>query len=61
VNQPTPADTVPALAAAAAEPGAHEYIHLNNDASRSHIVEAGVDKAPQVPSGEVKILQGSTL
>jgi hypothetical protein len=61
VNLLTLADTVTAFAAAAVEPGAYEFIHINIDASRSHIVEAGVEKALQVPSGEVKILQGFTV
>ena len=57
----TLSDSVTAFAAAAVEPGAYEFLHINIDESRSSIVEAGVEKPLRVPSEEVKIVRGFTI
>jgi hypothetical protein len=54
----TLADDVTTLAAGVVEPGRYEFIHINIDERRSHVVENGIRKALQIPSEEVKILGG---
>jgi hypothetical protein len=40
------------------EPGRYEFLHINIDEGRSHLVERGARKSIRIPSGEVKILGG---
>jgi hypothetical protein len=54
-------DQVVGFAAGAVTPGDFEFIHINIDASKSNIVEKGVEKPLRVPSQEIKILQGFTV
>ncbi len=49
-------DRVVRLAAGVVEPGTYEFIHINIDEGRSHIVEKGVRRSLQIPSEEVKVL-----
>lgn len=58
VNLLTLADTVTRFAAAAVEPGAYEYVHINIDEDRSSLVENGVEKRLRIPSEEIKIAGG---
>ena len=57
----TLSDKVVSFAAGAVEPGAYEFIHVNIDQERSHLVEQGVQKPLRVPSEEIKILGGFTV
>jgi hypothetical protein len=54
-------DQVVAFAAGAVTPGNFEFIHINIDASKSNIVENGVEKPLRVPSEEIKVLRGFTV
>jgi len=57
----TLADDATTLAAGVVEPGGYEFIHINIDERRSHIVENGIRKSLQIPSEEVKVLGGFTV
>jgi hypothetical protein len=54
-------DTTVSFATGAVEPGEYEFLHINIDGERSHIVENGVEKPLQIPSGEIKVLGGFTV
>ena len=54
-------DQVVGFATGAVTPGDFEFIHINIDASKSNIVENGVQKPLRVPSQEIKILGGFTV
>ena len=55
------ADEVTTLAAGVVQLGDYEFIHINIDEGRSHIVENGIQKPLQVPSEEVKVLSRFTV
>jgi len=46
------------FAAGVVAPGRYEFMHVNIDEPRSHLIQNGVQKSLRVPSGEVKILGG---
>jgi hypothetical protein len=54
-------DTVVMLAAGAVSPGAYEFIRIEIDQSRSHVVENGVRKPLRVPSEQVRVLGGFSV
>jgi hypothetical protein len=54
-------DDITGFAAGAVPPGQYEFIHINIDQSRSHVVEDGVEKPLRVPSREIKVLNGFTV
>lgn len=57
----TLSDKVVEFALGVVEPGSYEFMHINVDASRSSIVEKGVEKPLQVPSEKIKVLGGFTV
>lgn len=54
-------DQVIGFATGVVTPGDFEFIHINVDASKSNIVQNGVQKPLRVPSQEIKILGGFSV
>jgi hypothetical protein len=54
-------DDVVTMAGGLVTAGTYEFMHLNIDITKSHIVESGVEKPLQFPSGEIKVVGGFTV
>ena len=54
----TLSDKVIGFASGVVAPGDFEFIHINIDESRSHLVVNGLQRPLQVPSEEIKVLGG---
>ena len=54
-------DRVVGFAAGEVEPGEYEFVHINIDQDRSHLVENGVRKTLRIPSQEIKVVGGFSI